>query len=260
MVILILSGVLLFLPLIRCLLSNAWRIGPYILRDLADYAVHRRWREWHGYGLNIYIGMFGKGKSLSASSWVISQARKYRLHCISNVKLSGIDYEPLVNYQQIINAPGNTIIFIDEISTVFNAREWKDFNINLLFQLLQCRKQKKMIVGTAQRFAHVDKLIRDVTSYAIDCTKIWRFRRTRYYDAWDYENCMNAKLIKPVRTRWNFVPQKAYRQYDTSEMIDNAKRMDFKSNEEILVSRGNVQFDELGVKRPKRNLKKKQKS
>ena len=204
--------------------------------------------------------MFGKGKSLSAANWVITQVKKYKLHCISNVKLFGIDYEPLINYQQIINAPGNTIIFIDEISTVFNAREWQDFNINLLFQLLQCRKQKKMVVGTAQRFAHVDKLIRDVTTYAIDCTKIWRFRCTRYYDAWDYENCMNTRLIRPIRTRWNFVPNKAFRRYDTSEMIDNTKRMNFKSNEEILVSRGSVQYDELGVKHPGRKLKKKQKA
>ena len=155
---------LIFLTKIgRCIFFNLHREALYLCIDFFDYIKNKKWNVWNGFGLNIYVGMFGKGKTLSATKYVLKQAKRYNLNVISNIKLNGYPYIPLTNWQQIVEAEGNTIILIDEISTVFNARQWKDFNINLLFQLLQCRKNKKMIVGTAQRFAHVDKLLRDIT-------------------------------------------------------------------------------------------------
>ena len=203
--------------------------------------------------------MFGKGKTLSATRYVLRKAKRYKLNVISNIKLNGYPYTPLTNWQQIVDAPGNTIILIDEMSTVFNARSWKDFNINLLFQLLQCRKNKKEIVGTAQRFAHVDKLLRDITYEVIDCSKYWRFQHTVHYDAWDYENCMNKNMLKPTFHKWSFITDKDYSSYDTSEIIDNAKRTDFMSNDEILTARGEVQFNELAISKVSRKFKKRMK-
>lgn len=153
--------------LTRCVILNIHRELYYLGLDFYEYIRYRKWNQWNGFGLNIYVGMFGKGKTLSATKYVIANAKRYNLNVLSNIKLNGIEYIPLTNWQQIVDCPGNTIILIDEISTVFNARNWKDFNINLLFQLLQCRKNKKEIIATAQRFAHVDKLLRDIT-YNLD--------------------------------------------------------------------------------------------
>lgn len=248
---------LIFLTKIgRCILFNIYRECAYLCIDIFSYFKNRKWKNWNGFGLNIYIGMFGRGKTLSATKYVLSQAKRYKLNVISNIELSGYPYTPLTNWQQIVDSRANTIILIDEISTVFNARNWKDFNINLLFQLLQCRKNKKMIVGTAQRFSHVDKLLRDITYEVIDCNKIWRFQHTINYDAWDYENCMNTKMLKRTRHRWQFISDKDFAAYDTDEIIDNAKRTDFISNNEIIAARGDVQFNELGVSKVSRKFKK----
>ncbi|MCM1440009.1 MAG: AAA family ATPase [Roseburia sp.] len=247
---------LVMFPLLRCFVFNIHFVVIYAVKDFIEYIIKRKWRIWNGFGMDIFVGMFGRGKSLAASMYVLSQAKRYKLHVLSNVKLYGYPYTELVNYQQIIDAPDNTIIFIDEISTVFNAREWKNFNINLLFQLLQCRKNKKKIVATAQRFGHVDKLIRDITANVVDCNKLWRFQNLKFYDAWDYENCMNTQMIRPVRRECLFIHDKHYHGYDTSELIDNVKRTDFKSNDEILVSRGVERFEALAPKHPSRRLKK----
>lgn len=243
-------------PTLRCFVFNIHFVVFYAVKDFFNYIKLKKWRIWNGYGMDIFVGMFGRGKSLAASMYVLHQAKKYKLNVLSNVKLFGYPYTELVNYKQIIDAPDNTIIFIDEISTVFNAREWKDFNINLLFQLLQCRKNKKKIVATAQRFGHVDKLIRDITSYVVDCDKLWRFQRLKFYDAWDYENCMNAQLLKPAERDCVFVFDKNYHGYDTSELIDNVKRTDFKSNAEILESRGIERFEPLAPRHASKKLKK----
>lgn len=243
-------------PMLRCFVFNIHFFLFYAVKDLIEYIAKRKWRIWKGYGMDIFVGMFGRGKSLAASVYVLSQAKRYKLHVLSNIKLFGYPYTELVNYQQIIDAPDNTIILIDEISTVFNAREWKDFNINLLFQLLQCRKNKKKIVATAQRFAHVDKLIRDITSNVVDCNKMWRFQNLKFYDAWDYENCMNTQMLRPVRRECLFVRDIHYNSYDTNELIDNVKRTDFKSNDEILASRGVERFEALAPRRPSQRLRK----
>lgn len=216
---------------------TAVKASRFAIPDIIDYFRCRKWRVWSGFGLRIYVGMFGTGKSLSAVRYVRSQCRKYHLNVISNIVLKDIPYTPLINYQQIIDAPPNTIILIDEVSTVFNARSWKDFNINLLFQLLQCRKNRKQLVCTAQRFSHVDKLLRDITAEVIVCRKDWRICRNYAYDGWDYENTPAQFAIRPL---WKFcyvATNKLYNSYDTDEIIDNAKKTDFLSNSEILANR-----------------------
>lgn len=254
--ILIIIIALLCIKLIRCVVFNLHREIAYLGLDIFEYIKYKKWNDWTGFGLNIYVGMFGRGKTLSATKFVLSQAKRYKLNVISNIKLNGYPYTPLTNWQEIVDAPGNTIILIDEMSTVFNAREWKNFNVNLLFQLLQCRKNKKMIVGTAQRFAHVDKLLRDITYEVIDCNKFWRFQHTVHYDGWDYENCMNHDMLKRTYHDWQFISNKDYAGYDTSEIIDNAKRTEFMSNEEILNARGEIQFNELAITKGSKRFKK----
>ena len=249
----------LFSPTIRCAISNIHHLTINMISDVYKYFRYKKWKEWQGFGLVIYIGLFGKGKTLSAVKYVKQQAKQYKLNVYSNIKLNGIPYIPLTNYKQIIEAPSNSIFLIDEISSLFSARSWKDFNINLLFQLLQCRKQKKQIIATAQRFAHVDKLLRDITYKVVDCNKTWRFMRTSSYDAWDYENCQNVEFLKPLEVDCKFIFNSDYNSYDTSELIDNFKKCDFLSNDDILIRRGEIQYNDMLVdsKHLKRKLKKK---
>lgn len=248
--------ILLICPYTRAYILHPFLAVYYTLYDIVDYIVHKKWKLWNGYGIKMYIGLFGKGKTLSAVHYVVKSAKKYKLNVLSNIKLSGIEYTPLVNYQQIIDAPADTIVLIDEISTLWNAREWQSFNISLLFQILQCRKNRKELVCTAQRFQHVDKLLRDVTSYVIDCRKFFRAEINTYYDAWDYENISNPRMLKPLKRKCWFIRNRDFNSYDTSEIIDNYKKMDFLENKEILENKGGIETSVYNVSHVSKKFKK----
>jgi hypothetical protein len=206
----------------------------YIPKDIYRYIKGKEWKKFKGYGIKVFAGLFGSGKSQSAVDYVVRMYHKYHVNIISNIKLFGVPYTPLENYQQIIDSSGNTIILIDEISTVFNAREWQSFNIDLLFQLLQVRKNRKMLITTAQRFEHVEKLIRDVTVNVIKCKKYWRYCVLTCYDAWDYEHTPLTVYLEPIYKVMYFSTDALYNSYDTSEIIDNMKKQKFISNKEVL--------------------------
>lgn len=240
MYVLVIFGIIIgfFLRWYLCLFKTFIQALIFAPKDIISYFKEKKWTIWNGFGLRIYVGMFGTGKTLSAVRFVRKNALHYGLNVLSNIHLVDVPYTPLLNYKQIIEAPPNTIILIDEVSTVFNSRSWKDFNVNLLFQLLQCRKQRKQLVCTAQRFAHVDKLLRDITSEVIVCRKWWRICTNTAFDGWDYENSV-AQFALPCLWRKAYTAtNELYNAYDTSELIDNVKRTDFVSNEDILNLRG----------------------
>ena len=218
----------------------------YGIKDTFNYFKYQKWKEWNGFGLIFYTGLFGTGKTLSATKYVIATAKRYNLNVISNISLQGIEYTPLINYQQILDAPAYTIIFIDEISTLWNSREYKSFPVEVLFRLLQNRKSHIQFIATAQRFEHIDKLLRDVASYVVVCRKLWRFTVNTYYDAYMYER-VNGQFLKPAFEKMAFITDLDYAAYDTNEIINNVKKTDFISNDEILNKRIESVYNPLKI-------------
>ena len=80
-----------------------------------------------------------------------------------------------------------------------NSRNFKP-NIDPLFlnTILTCRHYYISLYYPAQRFGHVDGLLRQVTSYVIECSKLWRFQRLSLFDAWELENAANPRLLNPM--------------------------------------------------------------
>lgn len=214
-----------------------------------------------------YTGLFGKGKTLSAVHRVVTAYKHYngkkvwcprrkkivteRVKVISNVALS-IPYEELVDLKQIVYASEHnreyddendtltvTLVLGDEFSVQMNSRNFKT-NIDPLFlnTILTCRHYYISLYYTAQRFGHVDALLRQVTSCVIDCDKLWRFQRLKKYDAWDLENATSTQLVKPLACSCWFVTNADYNAYNTLACVGNLKKSckdgDMLSEEEIL--------------------------
>lgn len=214
--------------------------------DLYFYIKEKRWRIWDGFGLHIYLGLFGKGKTISMVERAYRLAKRYPyLNIYTNINLYNFPdmdrIHKLESYQQIIDAPGDSLFIIDEISTIFSSRKWADFPPALMGQLLQTRKRKKMILATAQRFSHVDKLIRDITFTVIDCsTVLGRWTFLKFYDPVDWEN-QNAMNPAVFQSRYNFIQTNKVRNlYDTEQLIDDVQKQKFLSNEEIINRQGAV--------------------
>ena len=243
----------LFSPFFRCFIKNVHNSIYYAFYDLYFYFKDKQWTKFGKYGIDMFIGMFGAGKTLTMTHNANKLYKRYgdTLRFISNYHLTGIPYIPLVNFQQLVDLGTEdndsyvgTVVLIDEISTVLSHRNFANFPIEMLSMLLQQRKRHIYIMCTAQRFFMVDKIWRSITTRAIDCQKHWRFANMKYYDAWDYEQAINSNLLKPFNNKWYFVLNSDYNAYDTSEMISKQSADDFISNEESIIRKG---FDQTTI-------------
>jgi len=272
--IIVVTVVLAFFPTLRCAAFHPFALLWYGARDLFFYIKHRKGNLCGSGELVAYTGLFGKGKTLSAVHKVVSSYRHYngkkvwcprrkklvtqRIKVISNVSLS-IPYEDFISLEQIVLAAERnrayddehdtltvTLVLGDEFSVQMNSRNFKT-NIDPLFlnTILTCRHYYISLYYTAQRFGHVDALLRQVTSYVVDCDKLWRFQRLNLYDAWDLENATSTQLVAPMSRRCWFVRDRDYNAYDTLACVGNLKKAmkagDMMSEDEILKLQQNTQ-------------------
>ena len=290
---LVLGLALLAFPTLRCAFFHPVSLVWHGVRDLYW------WLCRHGYNvcpsgeLVAFTGLFGKGKTLSAVHRVVGAYHRYnsrqvwcprrkkhvtqRVKIISNVALR-IPYEELVSLEQIVLAAEKsrdyddqhdtltvTLVLGDEFSVQMNSRNFKT-NIDPLFlnTILTCRHYYISLYYTAQRFSHVDALLRQVTSYVVECDKLWRFQRLAVYDAWELENAANTRLILPqARSCW-FVRDRDYQAYDTLACVGNLKKSmragDMMTEEDILKLQQNTQQSNVdAVTRPSKVLQRLQK-
>ena len=244
----------------RTFLFNIHNVTFYAPIDIFKYIKNRQWTKWGGFGIRMFCGYFGSGKSMLASKYVCDMYHKYKhsdtpLTVLSNIPLA-IPYIELKNINQILKVEKNTIIFIDECNTLFNARAWKDFPTELVYQLCQNRKKHIMLLMTAPRFHLVDKSIRDVTQYVYQCVHpFWRFHFVYVYDGWEWENCPNINMLKSINRFGVFAKNKYYKNYDSFAIIDNVKKEEFLSKNEILSNRQGIAYNPDLAKLNKKTIK-----
>lgn len=234
------------------------------LYDVFDYYKNKKWLNFDGFGLHVYVGMFGSGKTSTMVHDAYKICKNYsQVTLLTNMSIKNFPSHTKVikleNYNQIITAPPNTLILLDEISNIFNSRNWKKEGIpaNLLGCLLQVRKERKMLYCTAQRFQHVDALIRQITFSVREC-KCWcgRWNWITMFDAWEYEN---ENPMKPARAYglYSFIQTNKIRSlYDTMEMVEQIKKTEYISDAEILEKQGTVNnVTAINVEKKKKKFK-----
>ncbi len=293
MIALIIIGLLLFVSIfsvfIRTLLFNPFKTIYYSIRDLILYFKQHRYDNMETGKLICYTALFGGGKTLSCVHYVNSLYHRYndkkiydidrkkwvtqKVHIISNVDLT-IPYEKFTSLAQIVRVAERfrdmdnindtltcTIVLGDEFSVQMNSRSFKT-NIDPLFlnTLLTCRHHHIMLIYNAQRFNHVDALLRQVTSYVVECKKVWRVVIQSTYDAYTLENTNDPQSLKPMGQNGWFVRDKDYALYDTLACVGNLKKSidegDMESEIEIINRQGNQERYDLGsVKRNKKLFK-----
>ncbi len=280
----IIFAMLLFaFPALRCAVCHPILVITNSVKDLYWYIRHKQSHLCPTGELVAYVGLFGRGKTLSAVHKVVTMYERYngltvwcsrrkkfvtqRVKVLSNVALL-IPYEELVSLEQIVLCAERneteddendtltiTLVLGDEFSVQMNSRNFKT-NIDPLFlnTLLTCRHYHISMYYTTQRYGHVDALLRQVTSYVVDCNKLWRFQRQNIYDAWEMENVTNPMLLTPLSRRCWFVRDKDYNAYNTLACVGNLKKSmqegDMMSEEEILALQQNQPTNMDGVSKP----------
>lgn len=287
---------ILFAVVLGCIFSVCFRVVLlHPVKTVCNLAVDcYEWIKYHKWyicktgELIAFVGLFGKGKTLSAVRYVITKYKRYndrkifdanrmkwvtqKVHIISNVDLLTVPYERFEGLAQIVQASERfkkidaendtlTCIFVlgDEFSVQLNSRKFKD-NIDPLFlnTLLTCRHHHITLVYTSQRFNHVDALLRQVTSFVVACNKCWRIMVHGEYDAFALENATDPTLITPLRRFGWFISNKDFGAYDTLACVDNltksCKEGDMLTEEQILALQQNNPVGMDGVLQPSRKL------
>lgn len=274
---------LIFSPVCRCAVSHPVAVSYNGVKDLVSHVRLKKRNLCPTGELVAYVGLFGRGKTLSAVHKVVGMYERYdglpvwcprrqkwvtqRVKVLSNVALS-IPYESLVSLEQIVLCAERnraeddengtltiTLVLGDEFSVQMNSRSFKT-NIDPLFlnTLLTCRHYYISLYYTTQRYGHVDALLRQVTSYVVDCQKLWRFQRQNVYDAWEMENASNTMLLTPISRGCWFVLDKDYAAYDTLACVGNLKKSmaagDMMSEDQILALQCNQPTNMDGITKP----------
>lgn len=124
--------------------------------------------EFKENGFNIVTGEQGSGKTVT----VVYLLRKYK-QLYPNLKIrTNMAYRDedgvIENWTNLVfsnNGVSGQIDVLDEVQNWFNSLESKDFPVEMMQEITQQRKQRKMILGTSQVWQRVAKPIREQVKY-----------------------------------------------------------------------------------------------
>lgn len=259
---------------IMAALRCAPQFWPCVFKDFVKWCKTHGWNNFNYWGLHLFIGRFGGGKTISAVRRAFNICKAHKgVTVLTNLTLFGFPDDTniikLVNSQQLLTLPDKSIVLIDEIGSIFNSRDFSQSKKSVpkpVYQLiLQCRHRRIMLLGTVQRWNLLDKQLRDITDSVTVCHSYFGDPFARYttcseYDAQEYDKWFNNPLL-PLRrvSYYSYVQTDSLRtKYDTIEMVEGMLDMEYISDEEILVNRSGTGFspEVVGDKKTRHNLRK----
>lgn len=205
--------------------------------------------DFEEYGIRMVCGEQGSGKTITVVYLLQQWARRYEnMKVITNMNYSKQDAS-LLHWKDIMklnNGTKGVAVVIDEIQTWFSSLQSKDFPIEMLTELSQQRKQRKVILGTAQVFSRIGKPIREQTHIVyvpktyFGCLTLVRITKSIYWDDQKQE-------FKKYDGMFFFVHDEEIRgAFDTYLKIEKYKEQGFKSDlERSALQSGNTVILEI---------------
>lgn len=241
------------------------------VKDVYKYFMEHENKKFHLWGLHIYVAKFGQGKTSSMVRDCYNLCCKYEdVTVLTNLHLTNfpkhVKILSLKCIQDIIDAPDNCIVLIDEIGTIFNSRDFQQNQRKgkgsepeglpkVLFQhICQVRHRHMVIFGTVQRWGFLEKQLREITNdvtvcSAFPCHPFSRIITNYVYDAEEY-NLFYQSPLRPLVPLTGDVwvqTDKMRSLYDTTEMVNTMLKMDYVPDE---VTERNQAFEALGLTPP----------
>lgn len=243
---------------ISCAIKNAPRFWKNVIKDFIKFIKAKGWGNFNYWGLHLFLGKFGGGKTISAVRWCYNICKKHKgVTVLTNLTLFDFPEHTtiikLVNSKQILDLPDKSIVLIDEIGSIFNSRDFAGSKKSVpkpVYQLiLQCRHRRIMLLGTVQRWNLLDKQLRDIADTVTECHSYFADPFSRYttmttYDAQQYDKWFSNPLLPIKSIDYDaFIQTDELRaKYDTIEMVEGMLEADYIPDEQILANRTGADF------------------
>lgn len=194
-------------------------------------------------GMIIFEGRQGEGKSIAMCQYAMTMQEEYpKAKCISNL---GYVYEDnrLDNWRKLIdynNGKYGVIAILDETQNWFSSNQSKDFPPEMLEVITQNRKNRRIILGTAQNFYLLAKAIRSQATEVRRCTTLLGALTIvrKFYPVLNSDG--NVKEWK-YRGMYFFVHNKKLREcYDTYKVIKSLSKSGFQERRQDINNTTNV--------------------
>lgn len=206
---------------------------PMNLRGIAETFAENTLKTNDGFqyaGLWTFSGAQGSGKTLLMMH-LLKQVLEDSPNAIvvSNISIYGVPsfpYTGIGDFDKYANGKDGCIFVIDEIHTLFNSLESKNMPLSTMQVWCQNRKNRRLILGTSQRFNRVSKGVREQTTWNYECRKglAGLLYSYRVFDGADYDD--DGKYTGEEPKRCFYVPNvSVMRMYNTLEVV---KREEFK--------------------------------
>lgn len=181
-------------------------------------------------GCVIFTGRQGYGKTIAMVEQCILWQREYpKCHVITNLAYTNED-DTLVHWRQLIdykNGIYGVICLIDEMQNWFSSNQSKDFPPEMLQVITQNRKNRRVIMGTAQSFNRLAKPIREQATEVRKCITL--FGCITIVHRVEPELDSSGDVLKWKHRGWYyFIHTDEIRDsYDTYKVIDSLSKSGF---------------------------------
>lgn len=145
-------------------------------------------------GLWVFTGAQGAGKTLLLMHMVRQIHEMYpNALIVTNISVFGIPcipYQGIEDFDKYVNGSDGVIFIIDEIHTLFNSLESAKMPLSQVTVWCQNRKNRRLILGTTQRYTRMAKPVREQVTWHYECRRpfLWVLYRYRVMDGANYDD------------------------------------------------------------------------
>lgn len=145
-------------------------------------------------GMWLFTGAQGSGKTLLLMHMVKEIHEQYPdALIVTNISIFGIPcipYTGIDDFEKYKNGSKGVIFVIDEIHVLFSSLESAKMPPSQVAVWCQNRKNKRLILGTTQRFTRAAKPVREQTTWHYECRRplLWVLYRYRVLDGAKYDD------------------------------------------------------------------------
>lgn len=188
-------------------------------------------------GLWVFTGAQGAGKTLLLMHMVRQIHEMYpNALIVTNISVFGIPcipYQGIEDFDKYVNGSDGVIFIIDEIHTLFNSLESAKMPLSQVTVWCQNRKNRRLILGTTQRYTRMAKPVREQVTWHYECRRpfLWVLYRYRVMDGANYDD--DGRYIleedeKEPKFRFYVPSLSSMMMYNTLEVVHRPENVETK--------------------------------